>query len=82
MASGSLRQYAIVGFLSETEAQSAMQAALREFKSHLSNFNNLSYCKGNIVYLQAQSPEEKKYIENFLLMQKGAQPRGCRCEIN
>lgn len=81
MASRSLRQYAIVGFLSEIEAQSAMQVALREFRSDLSTFHNLSHCEGNIVYLHARSLEEKKYIENFLLAQPGAQPRGCRCKL-
>lgn len=81
MASGSLKQYAVVGFLSDDEAHSAMKAALREFRSDLSTFHNLSHCEGNIVYLHARNLEEKKYIENFLLAQPGAQPKGCRCNI-
>lgn len=77
----SLNQYAVVGFLSELDAHNAMQAALTVFKRWCANCRDLSYCDNNIVYLHSENPNEKEIIENFLLTQKGAQPKGCRCKI-
>lgn len=78
----SLSQYAVVGFFSQSDAQKAMQAAINQFKTRCVHSKDLSYCDDNIVYFHLDSPKEKKIVESFLLSQRGAQPKGCRCKFN
>lgn len=77
----SLRQYAVVGFLSEKDALNAMRAALNQFQRRTFPSQDLSHCDGNIVYFHSDDATERSIIENFLLEQEGAQPRGCRCKV-
>lgn len=77
----SLKRYAVVGFMSEEDALSAMNAAIKKFQKRSYPFRDLSYCDGNIVYLHSGDEMERRMIEDFLLEQEGAQPKGCRCKI-
>ena len=76
-----LKKYAVVGFDSELSARNALRSALEQFRKGHTPAGDLSRCEGNIVYLHADNLQEKNLMENFLLNQHGAQPKGCRCKV-
>ena len=77
----SLKQYVVVGFISESAAKDALDATLAQFRKWNTPLGDLSRTEGNMVYLHVSNHRERTLIENFLLSQHGAQPKGCRCKV-
>ncbi len=76
----SLKQYVIIGFNTEKEARNALNSTIEFFRSGSTNSDDLSRCEGNIVYFRVETLDEKALLENYLLNQPGAQPKGCLCK--
>lgn len=76
-----LKEYVVVAFHTEAEAHSALNSTLQRFKKQVMHAYELSHVEKNIVFIHVENPQEKALVENFLLTQKGAQPKGCRCKI-
>lgn len=81
MSKQSSREYVVVSYMSSTEAEDALSVAKEKFHKKLTPAEDLSYCKGNTVFLQ-RCPLDPSYVfmKYFLLKLNGAQPDGCHCQ--
>ena len=76
----SLKEYAVVGFVSAEDAEKAFDVATSRFNIKNRPVHNLSRQDGNIVYMHVVGVK-KSIVEDFLLRQPGAQPKGCRFKV-